>query len=86
MDSENLNPPGFSWVKVFHGDEEMPDRNKRNYKKQAIEEKESYKWIEVPTDKRKGQYKRKATIELLFTTCEIKRQDFGIERSELTSV
>jgi len=29
--------------------------------------------IEVPTDKRKGQYKRKATIELHFTTCEIKR-------------
>jgi hypothetical protein len=28
--------------------------------------------IEVPTDKRKGQYKRKATIELRFTTCEIK--------------
>jgi hypothetical protein len=144
MDSENLNPLGFSWVKVFHRDEEMPDRNERNYKKQAIEEKESYKWIEVaqkskevlsqastvtiiedregdiyeqlaivpdekthliirsrttrklangnslyaeveatpvvgeyvievPTDKRKGQYKRKATIELHFTTCEIKR-------------
>jgi hypothetical protein len=143
MDSENLNPLGFSWVKVFHRDEEMPDRNERNYKKQAIEEKESYKWIEVaqkskevlsqastvtiiedregdiyeqfaiipdekthliirsrttrklangnslyaeveatpvvgqyvievPTDKRKGQYKRKATIELHFTTCEIK--------------
>jgi len=144
MDSVNLNPLGFSWVKVFHRDEEMPDRNERNYKKQAIEEKESYKWIEVaqkskevlsqastvtiiedregdiyeqfalipdekthliirsrttrklangnslyaeveanpvvgeyvievPTDKRKGQYKRKATIELHFTTCEIKR-------------
>jgi hypothetical protein len=143
MDSENLNPLGFSWVKVFHRDEEMPDRNKRNYKKQAIEEKESFKWIEVaqkskevlseastitiiedregdiyeqfalipdekthliirsrttrklangnslyaeveatpivgeyvievPTDKRKGQYKRKAAIELHFVTCEIK--------------
>ena len=144
MDSENLTPLGFSWVKVFHRDEDMPDRKKRNYKKQAIEEKESYKWIEVaqkskdvlakattvsiiedregdiyeqfalvpdekthliirsrttrtlangnslyaevedapvvgeyeievPTDKRKRQYKRKATIELHFTTCEIKR-------------
>lgn len=144
MDSENLNPLGFSWVKVFHRDEDMPDRKKRKYKQQAIEEKESFKWIEVaqkskevlakaatvtiiedregdiyeqfalvpdekthliirsrttrklangnslyaevedtpvvgeyeievPTDKRKGQYKRKAIIELHFTTCEIKR-------------
>jgi len=143
MNSENLNPLGFSWIKVFHRDEEMPDRKERNYKKQPIEEKESYKWIEVaekskevlaeaatvtfiedregdifeqfalipdqkshliirsrttrklangnslyaeveaapvsglykievPTDKRKKQYKRDATIELRFTTCEIK--------------
>ena len=33
MDSENLTPLGFSWVKVFHRDEEMPDRKERNYKK-----------------------------------------------------
>lgn len=143
MNADDLNPLGFSWIKVFHRDEEMPDRNERNYKKQFIEEKESYKWIEVaqkskevlkeaatvtfiedregdiyeqfaliadekhhliirsrttrkltngnslyaevdatpiagiylieiPTDKRKKQYKRKATIELRFTTCEIK--------------
>ncbi len=143
MDSESLNPLGFSCVKVFDRDEDMPDRKKRNYKQQAIEEKESFKWIEVaqkskevlakaatvtiiedregdiyeqfalvpdekthlvirsritrtlangnslyaevegapvvgeygievPTDKRKGQYKRKATIELHFTTCVIK--------------
>jgi hypothetical protein len=142
MDSENLNPLGFSWIKVFHRDEEMPDRKERNYKKQPIDEKESYKWIEVaekskevlteaatvtfiedregdifeqfalipdqrshliirsrttrklangnslyaeveaapasglytievPTDKRKKQYKRYAIIELRFTTCEI---------------
>jgi len=143
MDSQTLSPLGFSWVKVFHRDEDMPDRKERNYKKQPIEEKESYKWIEVaqkskdvlsqastvtiiedregdiyeqfalipdekthliirsrttrklangnslyaevgdapvageyeievPTDKRKGQHKRKATIELRYTTCEIK--------------
>jgi len=47
LDSENLTPLGFSWVKVFHREEDMPDRKERNYKKQAIEEKESYKWIEV---------------------------------------
>ena len=146
MDSESLNPLGFSWIKVFHRDEAMPDRKARNYKKQAIEEKESHKWIEVaqkskevlgkaatitiiedregdiyeqfalipdekthliirsrttrilangnslyaevekapvvgeyeievPTDKRKGQNKRKATIELRFATCEIKRPE-----------
>jgi len=143
MDSGNLNPLGFSWIKVFHRDEEMPDRKERNYKRQPIEEKESYKWIEVaqrskevlaaaatvtfiedregdiyeqfalipdqkshliirsrttrkltngnslyaevesapvagvymievPTDKRKKQYKREAKIELRYTTCEIK--------------
>ncbi len=143
MDAGSLSPLGFSWVKIFHRDEEMPDRKKRNYKKQAIEEKESYKWIEVaqkskevlsqaatvtivedregdiyeqfalvpdqkihlvvrsrttrklangnslyaevgeapvageyeievPTDKRKRQYKRKAIIELRYKTCEIK--------------
>ena len=146
MDAGSLNPLGFSWIKVFHRDEQMPDRNKRNYKRQPIEEKESYKWIEVakkskevlseaatvtfiedregdiyeqfalipdekhhliirsrttrnltngnnlyaevdstpvagvytievPTDKRKQQYKRKASIELRFTTCEIKCPD-----------
>jgi hypothetical protein len=146
MDADSLNPLGFSWIKVFHRDEQMPDRNERNYKRQPIEEKESYKWIEVakkskevlseaetvtfiedregdiyeqfalipdekhhliirsrttrnltngnnlyakvdatpvagvytievPTDKRKQQYKRKASIELRFTTCEIKCPD-----------
>lgn len=143
LDAGDLNPLGFSWVKVFHRDEDMPDRKKRNYKKQPIEEKESFKWIEIakkskevlseaatvtfiedregdiyeqfalipdekthlivrsrttrklangnnlysevgsaelagvytielPTDKRKQQYRRKAVIELRYTTCEIK--------------
>jgi hypothetical protein len=143
MDSGNLNPLGFSWIKVFHREQEKPDRKTRNYKKQAIEEKESYKWIEVAqkskevlseaatvtfiedregdiyeqfalipdqkshliirsrttrklangnslyaevesaevagvytiqvlTDKRKNQYRREATIELRYTSCEIK--------------
>lgn len=143
IDAAGFNPLGFSWIKIFHRDEQIPDRYERNYKKQPIEEKESYKWIEVaqkskevlaeartvtfiedregdiyeqfalipdekhhliirsrttrnltngnnlfaevdstpvtgtytveiPTDKRKHQCKRIASIELRFTTCEIK--------------
>lgn len=142
VDAHTLTPLGFSHIKVFHRPEEMPNRMKRGYKKQPIEEKESYKWIEVAqqskevlkeaasvtfiedregdiyeqfalipdekhhllirsrttrklvdgnslynevenapiagnytievlTDKRKNQYKRKANIELRFITCEL---------------
>jgi hypothetical protein len=144
LDANNHSPLGFSHIKVFHRDEEMPNRYKRNYKRQPIEDKESYKWIEVaqkskevlataasvtiiedregdiyeqfalipdekthliirsrvtrklkdgnslyeevdstpvagtysvivPTDKRKGQYKREAILEMRFTSCEITR-------------
>lgn len=47
LDGTNLNPLGFSAVKVFHRDEQQPDRFERNYKRQPIDKKESYKWIEV---------------------------------------
>lgn len=47
LDSQSLNPLGFSHIKVFHRPEEMPDRIERKYKSQPIEDKESYKWIEV---------------------------------------
>jgi hypothetical protein len=47
LDAYNLSPLGFSHIKVFHRPEEMPDRIEREYKKQPIEDKESYKWIEV---------------------------------------
>lgn len=47
LDAQSLCPLGFSAIKVFHRDEEKPDRFKRNYKRQPIEDKESYKWIEV---------------------------------------
>lgn len=47
LDVESLNPLGFSYIKIFHRQEDMPDRLERNYKQQPIEEKESYKWIEV---------------------------------------
>jgi hypothetical protein len=142
MDAHSTSPLGFSAIKVFHRSEIMPDRMERKYKSQPIEEKESYKWIEVaerskevlkrassvtfiedregdifeqfalipeqnfhllvrsrttrklidgkhlykevesapvagtytielPTDKRKNQYKRTAEIELRFVTCSI---------------
>ena len=47
LDAYNLSPLGFSHIKVFHRPEEMLDRIEREYKKQPIEDKESYKWIEV---------------------------------------
>lgn len=47
LDAQNLNPLGFSHIKIFHRPEDMPDRIQRRYKQQPITEKESYKWIEV---------------------------------------
>ncbi|MCK5775869.1 MAG: IS4 family transposase, partial [Bacteroidales bacterium] len=47
LDANSLNPLGFSHIKIFHRPEDMPNRNERKYKTQPIEEKESYKWIEV---------------------------------------
>lgn len=47
LDVNHFSLLGFSDIKVFHRPEDMPDRVERNYKKQPIEEKESYKWIEV---------------------------------------
>ena len=44
---EGLEPLAFSDIKVFHRPEDMPDRVQRGYKRRPIEEKESYKWIEV---------------------------------------
>jgi hypothetical protein len=47
IDANHFSPLGFSAIKVFHRSEDKPDRVERKYKKQPIEEKESYKWIEV---------------------------------------
>lgn len=47
LDAQNFCPLGFSAIKIFHRDEQQPDRFERNYKQQPIEDKESYKWIEV---------------------------------------
>jgi hypothetical protein len=47
LDAQNFCPLGFSAIKIFHRDEQQPDRFERNYKQQSIEDKESCKWIEV---------------------------------------
>ena len=47
LDANDLSPLGFSHIKIFHCPEEMPDRNTRKYKQMSIEEKETFKWIEV---------------------------------------
>lgn len=47
LDASSLYPLGFSAIKVFERSEQRPDRFERNYKRQPIEDKESYKWIEV---------------------------------------
>jgi len=146
LDATNLSPLGFSNIKIFHRPEDMPCGRERGYKKQVIQDKESFKWIEtaqkskdilkeaetvtfiedregdiyeqfalipdekhhllirsrtnrklsnggnlydeiattplsgsytieIPTDKRKKQYKREAKIELRFKSCSIKCPD-----------
>ncbi|HUZ61655.1 MAG TPA: hypothetical protein VMU83_22955 [Hanamia sp.] len=47
LDAQSLCPLGFSEIKIFHRPEQQTDRFVRKYKKLPIEEKESYKWIEV---------------------------------------
>lgn len=64
LDASNLSPLGFSHIKVFHRPEEMPDRIERNYKKQPIEDKESYKWIEV-AEKSKVVLKGSGTVTFI---------------------
>jgi hypothetical protein len=53
VDAGSLTPLGFSHIKVFHRPKEMPSRLDRNYKRQPIDEKESYKWIEVAEHSKK---------------------------------
>lgn len=142
LDAPSFSPLGFSHIKIYHRPEDKGNRFQRNYKRQPISEKESYKWIEtalkskdvlkdaesvtfiedregdiyeqfaivpderthllirsrttrslsngkklyqqvdnrpiagsytieLPTDKRKDQYKRQARIALRFMECEI---------------
>ena len=47
IDANSKVPLGFSALRVWHRPTDAPDRLERQYKSQAIEQKESYKWIEV---------------------------------------
>lgn len=53
LDANSYDPLGFSDVKLWHRPESTPDRLDRKYKSQPIEDKESYKWIEVSNNSKK---------------------------------
>lgn len=47
MDAATLSPLGFSAIKLWHRPLDMPNRRDRDFRNLPIQEKESYKWIEV---------------------------------------
>lgn len=53
VDAQKGTALGYSHIDLWHRQEEGPDRHERQYKKQPIEQKESYKWIETVEDSRK---------------------------------
>lgn len=50
VDANSLHPLGFSSLAIWHRPFEMADRHHRDYQKQKIEEKESYKWIRASNE------------------------------------
>ena len=74
LDSDLFTPLGVSHIKVFHRPLDMPNRIERKYKKQPIEQKESYKWLE---DLEGNIFKQFAIIP------DKKHQEFEIEYAEL---
>lgn len=64
VDAHNLRPLGFSHVKLFHRLHETPHRQERNYKRQPIEEKESYKWIDL-AQRSKNVLKEAASVTFI---------------------
>lgn len=48
IDSEQQMPIGFSSVKIWNRSWNKKDKHERKYYQQAIEEKESYRWLEAP--------------------------------------
>lgn len=47
IDADKSTALGYSFIKVWHREEDSPDRHERKYQQQSIENKESYKWIEA---------------------------------------
>jgi hypothetical protein len=47
VDADRETAIGYCYIDVWHRKEETPDRHERGYKEQPIEEKESYRWVEV---------------------------------------
>jgi len=47
VDAQNCFPLGFSNIKMWGRDFDKPRKDVRKYQRQAIEDKESYKWIEA---------------------------------------
>lgn len=54
LDMEDGYPLGFSDVLLFNRSWDKTDKEKRAYKKQEIEDKESYRWIERALESRKS--------------------------------
>jgi hypothetical protein len=46
VDAHSQNPLGFSDIHLWHREEDKSNNTTRAYKKQAVEEKESYRWIQ----------------------------------------
>jgi hypothetical protein len=46
LDAHQFTPLGFADIKLWHRPFDMPGRMERAYRKQSIDNKESYKWIE----------------------------------------
>jgi Transposase DDE domain/Transposase DNA-binding len=47
IDAEKQTALGYSYIDLWHREQEGQDRHEREYKKQPIETKESYKWIQT---------------------------------------
>jgi hypothetical protein len=64
IDAEQETALGYSYIDVWHRDENGKDRHERGYTKQPIEEKESYKWIAV-TEQSKRDLSRARQITII---------------------
>lgn len=53
VDAEKGTALGYSYIHLWHRQEEGQDRHERRYKQQPIEEKESYKWIAASEQSRR---------------------------------